>query len=99
MSHFNNESSLIDEIRSIVKKEIEKTMKDYKEGRVRSYSSIMTNAKMDQDLIYSKIPNLTSSFVFDNKNAYRKMKNRVNYGFSSDSKTFVNKASRKTNLG
>ena len=97
MKPYESRNSLIEEVRSIVKREIEEAMKKSREGRVNSYSSIMMNAKIDSADIYSSIPSFKNREVFDNKNAYAKMKNSINYGFNSGSKTFVNKASTVRN--
>lgn len=95
MNPLDNNSSLIEEIRSIVKREVENAIKKIRGNGVGTYSNIMDKAKPSRNEVFTNKANLMNQAEFTNKNSYKKMKNRVNYGFNSDSKTFVNKASIK----
>ena len=97
LKYGSEEANLLETIRRVVKKEIANAVKEIQNGKMPSYSSIMENTKnkIDPDDIYSSIPSFTNSEVFSNKYSYQKMKNKINYGISTDSKTFVNKASSK----
>lgn len=95
LKYGSEEANLLETIRRIVKKEIDNMLKNLRGGNVSSYSTIMRNGKIDPDDIYSKIPSFGNTEVFTNDYTYQKMKNKVNYGVSTDSKSFVNKASNK----
>lgn len=97
LKYGSEEANLLETIRRVVKKEIDNAIKNLQNGKMPSYSSIMENNsnKIDPDDIYSSIPSFLNAESFSNKYTYQKMKNKINYGISTDSKTFVNKASNK----
>lgn len=93
-SKVNNKNNLIEEIKVIVRKEIEEALKKLKDGKVTNYSKIMNNLPINSKDIYGNTSGFKHQQVFDSKNTYQRMKNKINYRTSTDTKEFVNKPTK-----
>lgn len=88
-------SAIASDIKKMVIREVQIATKQTN-TKIPSHNSLISNAAINANNIYSDLSISSNTQAFTNENIYKRMKNKVQFKNGTKSSTFVNKGIRKS---